>query len=177
MDRLRSWRKSKPGSHTREIVKELTSETLPDEFIRRLESLEDDVRAILATLAKAPGKTGEIVVPVVSDLLDRIAALEQLVIESMTAPKALSDHLRLMSEVMQAMDERFTTMRNADQKLLDLHRQASEQTASAQGGLAAVVESMKVDMEALSGQVAMVKNQISKRDQYTAQIVKRGRAS
>lgn len=142
--------------------------------LAQLERLILETRDQLASMPRST--TSEVVPGLVSDLLDRMAALEQLVIESVRAPEALAAQLRLTADVMQAMDDRFHAIREADLATLDLHREASVQTAIAQGGLAAVVESMRVDMEGLTHAVAHLKNQLNRRDSFTAQIVKRGAA-
>jgi hypothetical protein len=104
-----------------------------------------------------------------------MSALETLVVESVQAPHALANQLKMTAEIMEAMDHRITAMREADQALLEMHRQASEQTAMAQGGLAAVIESLKSEMSTIASTVAHLQNRMARRDDYTAQIVRRGR--
>lgn len=143
----------------------------------RMAKLEAQVAEVLQQLraGKAAASGGEVMGEVASSLLDRMSALETLVVESVQAPHALANQLKITGEIMEAMDHRITAMRDADQALLELHRQASEQTALAQGGLAAVVESLKSEMTTIASAVANLQNRLARRDDYTAQIVRRGR--
>lgn len=101
---------------------------------------------------------GEVLAPAVSNIIDRMEALEQLVVDSMELPAALANQLRLTSEIM------------------EVHREASERAAAAQGGLATVVESMRVDMDELTQAVAHLRSKIENRESYAAGLIGRRRA-
>lgn len=143
----------------------------------RVRNLETQVAEVVKQLREGKQQVSgtDVVGDLAASLLDRMSALETLVIESVQAPHALANQLRMTAEIMEAMDGRITAMRDADKALLELHRQASEQTALAQGGLAVVVESLKSEMSSIAGTVASLQNRIARRDDYTAHIVKRGR--
>lgn len=132
----------------------------------------DRMEAAIADVQKRLGEQRSEIVPAsVGDLMDRVAELERLVIEMVTTPKQLAEHLHMTAEIMTAMDERFHTMRAADLATIDLHRQASEAASLAQGGLTAMVDNLRVDVDGLAGAVADLRNQLATRDQYRAQII------
>jgi hypothetical protein len=141
----------------------------------RVQRLEQQVSEVVQQLREGRATTSEVMGDIASTLVDRMSALETLVVESVQAPHALANQLKMTAEIMEAMDHRITAMREADQALLEMHRQASEQTAMAQGGLAAVIESLKSEMSTIASTVAHLQNRIARRDDYTAQIVRRGR--
>lgn len=133
---------------------------LPD--TARLDKLAAEIASVRDALARVPAPLpptgGEVLAPAVSNILDRMEALEQLVVDSMDLPQALANQLRLTSEIM------------------EVHREASERAAAAQGGLATVVESMRVDMEALTQAVAHLRGKIENRESYAAGLLGRRRA-
>jgi hypothetical protein len=140
---------------------------LPNVSENRVKALEDVVGDLSKRVytppplpIQSPGDVG--------DLSNRLSAVEDLVVEAVAAPKALSDHLRLMGEIMDAMDKR-----NKD--MTELQRQAAEHAALAQGGLAAVVERCVSDVATLTSAVAAIRNQLAARDGFTQRIINRGR--
>lgn len=147
----RGWRTAKPGERVREHTREVVTLDMA-----RVELLEREVAEIKSMLR--PSGSGEVLAPVVSNILDRMGSLEQLSVDSMDLPQALANQLRLTSEIM------------------EVHREASERAAAAQGGLATVVESMRVDMEALTQAVAHLRSKIENRESYAAGLLGRRRA-
>ncbi len=140
----------------------------------RIDALERMVMETRDMLRAVP--RSEVMSPVVSDVMDRMAALETLVTDSLAMPETLARQLRMTAEVMEAMDERAKALRASDQAMLEQHRKVAEQTAVSQGGVIAVVESMKLDMDQLTQAVAHLKHQINIRDAYTAKIIQKGAA-
>lgn len=142
----------------------------------RMAKLEAQVSEVVQQMRSLPKNMPDGVVDTMAaSMLDRMSALEELVVESVQAPHALARQLQITAEIMEAMDTRINTMRDADKAILELHRQASEQTAMAQGGLTAVVQSLQADMSTISATVAGLQNRIARKDDYTAHIVRRGR--
>lgn len=117
-----------------------------------------ELRDRATSMVAQPISRGEVLAPAVSNIIDRMEALEQLVVDSMDLPQALANQLRLTSEIM------------------EIHREASERAAAAQGGLATVVESMRVDMDALNQAVAHLRSKIDNRESYAAGLLGRRRA-
>lgn len=154
----------------RPIVKELTREIGIGADPERLAAMDRSIAEIRNALDAKRSST-EVVTSVASDIIDRVAELEKLVLEMVTTPRQLAEHLHMTAEIMTAMDERFHAMRAADQSTIEMHRQASEHAALAQGGLTAMVNSLRVDVDHISGVVADLRNHIAMRDQYRAQII------
>lgn len=145
-------------------------ETSPAVDAARLDAMDRSIAEIRNALDAKRSST-EVVTSVASDIIDRVAELEKLVLEMVTTPRQLAEHLHMTAEIMTAMDERFHAMRAADQSTIEMHRQASEHAALAQGGLTAMVNSLRVDVDHISGVVADLRNHIAMRDQYRAQII------
>lgn len=138
--------------------------------VARLDAMDSSIAEIKAALnVKLP--PAEVVTSVASDIIDRVSELEKLVLDMVTTPRQLAEHLHMTAEIMTAMDERFHAMRAADQSTIEMHRQASEHAALAQGGLTAIVNSLRVDVDNIAGVVAELRNHIAMRDQYRAQII------
>lgn len=135
---------------------------------------EERVAALEAQLAKLSANqanSGAVVSFSEATILDRLAAVEDLVVEGMQAPKALSEHLKLMADIMDAMQRRVDAMRDVDEQ----QRQIAEQSAMAQGGLAAAVQSLRADLDTVTSVVASIRNQLAARDDYRTRIISRGR--
>lgn len=133
-------------------------------------------KAIAELRSRLSAPAHEVLTPATSDILDRMAALEDLVVESMKAPEALASQLRLTGELLEAMDRQARANRDADLRVLELHRQAGETAAQAQGGIATVVDAMRVDLESLTVAVEQLRNQINRRDGYVSGILRGRRA-
>lgn len=136
----------------------------------RLDGMDRSI-AEIKRLIDAKRTSTEVVTSVASDIIDRVTELEKLVLEMVTTPRQLAEHLHMTAEIMTAMDERFHAMRAADQSTIEMHRQASEHAALAQGGLTAMVNSLRVDIDHIAVAVADLRNHIAMRDQYRAQII------
>lgn len=154
-----------------------------DDLVARVSAMETSPKTVFTSIAndriaeiermvadvnnrQASASGHEVVPPVISDLLDRMAALEELVVQTVEAPNALARQLQMTADLMRIMDER----RQVDTELL---AKASSMTATAQGGLAVVVESLRVDVEELTQAVNLLKSERNKRDSYVASIIKR----
>jgi hypothetical protein len=137
--------------------------SVSEERVAKLEAEIASLRAM--TAAQTVMSSSE------TDVFDRLAAVEELVVEGMQAPKALSDHLKLMADIMDAMQRRIDGMREVDEQ----QRQIAVQSAQAQGGLAAAVQSMRADMDTLTAAVAQIRNQMALRDNFRTAIISRGR--
>lgn len=137
--------------------------SVSEERVAKLEAAIAGLRAEQAAQAVVPSSE--------SAILDRLAAVEELVVEGMQAPKALAEHLKLMADLMETMQRRIDTMRGVDEQ----QRQIAEQAAQAQGGLAAAVQSIRTDLDTLTAAVAQMRNQMASRDSFRASIISRGR--
>ena len=139
---------------------------LPSVSEERVAKLESDIAKL-----QAQSRQPQIVTANEAVVMDRLAAVEELVVEGIQAPKALSEHLKLMADIMDTMQRRIDTMRDVDEQ----QRQIAEQSAMAQGGLAAAVQSLRVDLDTVTSVVAQIKNQLALRDSFRAGIISRGR--
>lgn len=133
----------------------------PPVDVVRIDRLERQIADLDAKVSTAPRNDGS-----TSDIHDRMAALEELVVQTVEVPNALARQLQMTADLMHAMDER----RQIDTALLT---EASAMTASAQGGLAAVVEAMKIDIEDLMHAMDTMRSERTRRDSYVASIIKR----
>ena len=131
------------------------------ELERAVIALADEVRELknrATAMVAEPPERSEVLAPAVSSLIDRVEALESLVVESLEMPQALATQLRITAEIM------------------EVHRDASERAAAAQGGLATVVESMRVDMDLLSQEVAKLRAKVENRETLAKGLLGRRRA-